>query len=84
MAAGLPVITCENAGVAHDLVIQEETGFVLPVEKEVWAEKVVNILKDQALYEKLSANAHKHVQKYNFQNAAKGVIDAIQSAVACL
>ena len=39
MAAGLPVITCENAGVAHDLVIQEETGFVLPVEKEVWAEK---------------------------------------------
>ena len=84
MAAGLPVITCENAGVAHDLVIHEQTGYILPVEKDIWAEKVVSILKDQTLYEKLSANACQHVQQYNFQNAAKGVIEAIQSSVRVL
>ncbi len=81
MAAGLPVITCENAGVAHDLVIHEQTGYVLPVETSIWAEKAVSILKDQSLYEKLSANASQHVQQYNFQNAANGFINAIQSSV---
>jgi glycosyltransferase involved in cell wall biosynthesis len=81
MAAGLPVITCENAGVAHDLVIHEQTGYVLPVEKDIWAEKIVSMLNDQTLYERLSANAWQHVQHYNFQNAANGFIEAIQSAV---
>ena len=81
MAAGLPVITCEDAGVAHDLVIHDQTGYVLPVEKDTWAEKAISILTDRALYERLSANAYQHVQQYNSQNAAKGFIDAIQSAV---
>jgi glycosyltransferase involved in cell wall biosynthesis len=81
MAAGLPVITCENAGVAHDLVIHEQTGYVLPIEKDIWAEKAISILNDQALYERLSANAWQHVQQYNFQNAANGLIEAIQSVI---
>jgi glycosyltransferase involved in cell wall biosynthesis len=81
MAAGVPVITCENAGVAHDLVIHEQTGYVLPVEKDIWAEKIVSMLNDQTLYERLSANAWQHVQQYNFQNAANGFIEAIQSVV---
>ena len=81
MAAGLPVITCENAGVAHDLVIHDQTGYILPVETDIWAEKAVSILKDQDLYERLSENAFQHVQQYNFQNAANGFIKAIRSSV---
>ena len=81
MAAGLPVITCENAGVAHDLVINDQTGYILPINKDIWSEKIVSILKDQSLYERLSANAWQHVQKYNFHNAANGVTQAIRSSV---
>ena len=81
MAAGLPVITCKDAGVAHDLVINDQTGYVLPIDKNMWAEKVIAILKDQSLYERLSANAWQHVQQYNFHNAANGVTRAIRSSV---
>ena len=81
MAAGLPVITCNDAGVAHDLVIHDQTGYVLPINKDIWSEKIVDILKDQNLYERLSANAWQHVQKYNFHNAANGVTQAIRSSV---
>ncbi|MGZ8557707.1 MAG: glycosyltransferase family 4 protein [Chitinophagaceae bacterium] len=81
MAAGLPVITCENAGVAHDLVIHNQTGYVLPIDKNIWSEKITGILKDQSLYERLSSNAWQHVQKYNFRNAAMGVTQAISSSV---
>jgi glycosyltransferase involved in cell wall biosynthesis len=82
MAAGLPVITCENAGVAHDLVIHDQTGYVLPIEKNIWAEKAISMLTDQSLYERLSTNAYQHVQQYNFKNAANGFIEAIQSAAS--
>ncbi len=81
MAAGLPVITCKDAGVAYDLVIHDQTGYVLPIDKDIWSEKIVGILKDQNLYERLSANAWQHVQKYNFHNAANGVTEAIRSSV---
>ncbi len=84
MAAGLPVITCEDAGVAHDLVVHGQNGYVLPIEEEIWAEKAVEILQDSQLYEQLSSNACNHVQQYNFKNAAKGVINAIQSSVRAL
>ena len=80
MAAGVPVITCENAGVADDLVISEKTGYVLPLKEDVWAEKIISILTQPQLYEQISANAKEHVQKYNFQNAAKGFIDAIRAS----
>jgi glycosyltransferase involved in cell wall biosynthesis len=81
MAAGVPVITCENAGVAHDLVVHEENGYVLPVEKDVWADTAIRLLTDPELYERLSDSAWRHVQQYNFQNAANGFIEAIESAV---
>lgn len=77
MAAGVPVITCNNAGVANDLVIDGENGFVLPLEEEIWAIEIIKILFNQTEYKRLSKNAISHVKKYNFINAAKGVEDAI-------
>jgi glycosyltransferase involved in cell wall biosynthesis len=78
MAAGLPVLTCEAAGVAHDLVRSGENGYVLPLIARQWADTADRLLSDPDLYEEISANAKRIVQEYNFDNAAQGIIDAIQ------
>jgi glycosyltransferase involved in cell wall biosynthesis len=77
MAAGVPVITCKNAGVEDDLVINNVNGYVLPLDTDIWADKVINLLNDDKLYAQLSHNAYTHVQNYNFESAAAGIVDAI-------
>ncbi len=81
MASGMPVITCDNAGVANDLVIDGVNGYVLPLSEIIWADKIVEILTSTDQYTILSNNAVQHVQKYSFENAAKGIVDAVKSVV---
>jgi glycosyltransferase involved in cell wall biosynthesis len=81
MASGMPVITCNNAGVANDLVIDGYNGYVLPLEEKVWADKIVEVFNSSDKYRILSINAVKHVQIYSFENAAKGIIDAVNSII---
>jgi glycosyltransferase involved in cell wall biosynthesis len=78
MASGVPVLTCLAAGVAEDLVINNFNGYVLPLIEEVWANHCVELLKNKDLYRSFSNNSIKHVQKYNYENAANGVINAIK------
>lgn len=77
MASGVPVLTCENTGVANDLVINNENGFVLDLDPNIWATKIIDTLNNPKEYERLSQNAIQNVQKFNFENAAQGIIDAI-------
>jgi len=79
MASGVPVITCEEAGVSHDLVLHGVNGYVLPLLEKDWANKIIELLETPLLYELFSENAIQHVQKYNFTNAAEGIINAISS-----
>ncbi len=84
MAAGVPVITCEEAGVANDLVIDNINGYILPLNVDIWAEMIVKILSNDELYAEFAKNAYTHVQKYNFKSAADGIIDAIDFTFANL
>lgn len=77
MAAGTPVITCENAGVSGDLVLHNQNGFVLPLETKLWAEKAILLLDDPVLYNRLSQQCLIDIQQFNYKNAAQGIIDAI-------
>lgn len=77
MAAGTPVITCENAGVAGDLVLDQQNGFVLPLDATIWARKVMLLLEDPLFLDQLSQQSIKDVQNFSYQNAAKGILDAI-------
>jgi len=83
-AVGVPVITCENAGVAHDLIINNYNGYILPLHAETWAEHIVELLKDDNLYARLSKNALSKVQEYSYEVAAQGIIDAILFTEKCL
>jgi glycosyltransferase involved in cell wall biosynthesis len=78
MACGLPVLTCEAAGVAGDLVINNVNGYILPLVEEVWANHSVKLLTNKNLYHAFSNNSIRHVQQYNFENAANGITDAIK------
>lgn len=81
MASGMPVITCNNAGVANDLVVDGLNGYVLPLSEHIWAEKIIEIFNSPDEYKRLSVSAMNHVKEYSFDNAAKGIIDAVNSVL---
>lgn len=75
-ALGLPVITCDNAGAANELVINDFNGFVLPLDTKIWAEHIIKLLTNKEQYDIFSENAIKSVENFNYKNSADGIIDA--------
>ncbi len=80
MASGTPVLTTPYAGVINDLLIDGANGFILKIDKDIWANKATAILKNTQLWEKLSSYAKESVKKFNFDIAVKGIIDACKYA----
>lgn len=76
-AAGTPVITCNNAGAANDLIQHDKNGLILPLNSDIWADECSRLLSDSPRYQKLSYAAETTVQDYSYENAAKGIINAI-------
>jgi glycosyltransferase involved in cell wall biosynthesis len=79
-AAGIPVITCENAGVANELIINGYNGYVLPLDEKVWAEHIIKVLSDVSVYKRLSENAVNSVENYNHESAVAGILSAVDFA----
>ena len=64
MGASLPVVASRVGGVA-DLVEDGETGFTIsPDDVEGYAEKILLLLKDNQLRERLGANGHRFALRY--------------------
>jgi glycosyltransferase involved in cell wall biosynthesis len=82
-AVGVPVLTCNNAGVANDLVIDNYNGYVLPLRAEIWADHIIELLEDDNLYARFSKNALIKVQEYSYAVAAQGIINAILFTEKC-
>ena len=80
-AVATPVITCDNAGAANDLIIDGVTGFVLPLNSDLWVEKTLELLNDKNLYNKISRTAIEKVQEYNFDVATEGFIKACEKSL---
>jgi glycosyltransferase involved in cell wall biosynthesis len=77
-AAGVPVITCPNAGVAGDLVLHGHNGLVLDLDAELWCEHIIDLLNDATLLGLYSQNALARVQDYNYEAAAQGILAALK------
>jgi len=77
LATGCPVITTPYAGIANELVIDNETGYVIKLKSEEWVEKINLMLDNKQLYNKMSANGIKLVHKYSYIDAANGFINSI-------
>lgn len=83
-AAGTPVITCKSTGVAGDLVRHNQNGYVLELDPQIWAEYILELLKDDSKLERFSVNGLKIVQEFSVEAAAKGLLNASQHAISKL
>ena len=81
-AAGVPVLVTPMAGVANDLVIDGENGYVLNLDIDLWVEASARLLSNSDLWQSMSRHARRHVLFYSYENAAKGIYDAVVSAKA--
>jgi glycosyltransferase involved in cell wall biosynthesis len=82
MAAGTPVITAPAAGVAGELVVDGETGFVRDLIVDQWADAAMHLLDDPGEWQRFSQKAFGKVQQYNYQAAADGIVAACRYAEA--
>lgn len=80
-AAGLPVIVTPVAGVAGELVVHRKNGFVLQLDMQAWVDAVTALLKDDALYQRMSMESRKAVAEYTYANAARGLVQAVRFAM---
>lgn len=76
MVAGTPVITTEWTAAAGELVIHEKNGYVLPLVVDGWANAAAQLLSDGDKWQRFSASAKTTVADFNYDNAAKGILDA--------
>lgn len=81
-AAGLPVIVSPHAGVAGELVLDGENGFVCELDVKLWAERAASLLTQQDLWESSSRRSLALVREYTFDNAAAGLVDACRFALS--
>ena len=79
-AAGQAVLISPHAGAANDLVINNENGYVMDLELSLWVEKAATLLSNPNLLTQLSKKSISMVQTYNYDSAALGIINAVDSA----
>lgn len=71
MCSGVPVISTRTEG-PSDHVKNGETGFLVSSEKEM-SEKMLNILNDKKLQNKLSKNGRLYAEQHDWENITKNV-----------
>ncbi|TFW09551.1 glycosyltransferase, partial [Oxalobacteraceae bacterium OM1] len=81
-AAGLPVIVSPHAGVAGELVLHNDNGFVCHLDVDLWAERAAQLLSTPLMYERFSKRSRAIVSNYTFDHAAAGLVAACRHAVA--
>ena len=79
LAAGTPVITTPFAGVAGELIINNETGFVVDLNSKDWVEKTLILLEGNQLYDEMSNKGVALVKEYNYNSASDGILKSILS-----
>jgi glycosyltransferase involved in cell wall biosynthesis len=79
-AAGQAVIVTPYAGVAHELVCDGKNGYVLELDLALWIKHASAILGNEDTLEEFSKNSLLNVQAYNYDAAAKGIVDAVFAA----
>jgi glycosyltransferase involved in cell wall biosynthesis len=74
MSQGLPIIITPNTG-GEDLVIEGETGFLVPIRSpKSIANKLNWFLENRHLISKMGRNAQEHAAKYTWEKYAETII----------
>ena len=81
-AAGLPVLVSPVAGSAGELIVDQENGYVLPLDLAQWTTAAVRLLTDALLYARMSARSRELVAPYTYDEAAGGILQAVRATLA--
>ncbi len=79
MAAGTPVVAVDAPGVRD--VVNGKNGFMVRESIREFSEKVIRVLDDKKLMEKMSQNARKTASKYSISKMAKRMLDVYKSVL---
>jgi glycosyltransferase involved in cell wall biosynthesis len=82
-SAGVPVITCRNAGVAYELVRHGQNGYVLPLKEDIWKQRALSLICDEELWKAFSERSLQIVDEYSIPRAIKGFLEACEKALQC-
>lgn len=78
MVAGLPIIVSNKVGSATDLVIDGETGYVFPDgSTDYLTQKLIELLQDKRLRQKLGFQAKKRIQMATPEKVAQLIAEKI-------
>lgn len=80
-ASGLPVLVSPHAGVAGELVVNGQNGFVRELDARSWANCAHALLTDDVQWRQFSHDSLKKVRRYDFDSAATGIVDACRFAL---
>jgi glycosyltransferase involved in cell wall biosynthesis len=81
-AAGLPVIVSPHAGVAGELVMDGDNGFVCALDEQAWAERAALLLTQSDLWQNFSRRSLALVREYSFDHAAAGLLEACRFSLS--
>jgi glycosyltransferase involved in cell wall biosynthesis len=79
-AAGLPCMVTPYTGVAGELVVDGENGYVCDFDQAAWVDRCARLLTDEALWARQSASSREKVKHFTFEVSAQGVVDAAVQA----
>jgi glycosyltransferase involved in cell wall biosynthesis len=79
-AAGLPILVSPHAGVAGELVLNGENGFICDLDVSLWADRAMLLLTQPDIYRKFSDRSRSLVSKYTFDEASSGIVTACRFA----
>jgi glycosyltransferase involved in cell wall biosynthesis len=80
-AAGLPILVSPHAGVAGELVLNGENGFICELDVRRWVDKAMLLLLQPKIYREFSDRSRALVSKYTFDDASAGIVSACHYAI---
>ena len=82
MACGLPVVVSDHCVAGLELIRNGENGYQIPMgNDDEMCKRVIEIMSNRALYERMSHNVLETIRPYTMRNMAKIQIDAISKIV---
>jgi glycosyltransferase involved in cell wall biosynthesis len=81
-ASGLPVLVSPHAGVAGELVLDGQNGYICDLDASLWAERAIVLLTRPDIYRDFSERSLSLVSGFNFDDASRGIVAACRYAAS--
>ena len=78
--AGVPTVVSPHAGVAGELIVDGQNGYVRALEVSLWVAACVDLLQNPGRHAVFARQAVRRVQPFNCENAARGIASAARRA----